>query len=146
MKDVFSPYFKTKLCGYQGLATARAWDLSGSSNSVLFCGQFGCVVCYRWEGAWSGENHSTHGQCYSGYAIKDNIEIEQGRVSGKVQNDIQGHDQVQEFMEEPADYLACIEEEYWEVALLRGWWFSQVLRNPILDQRTPHTDIVPTST
>ena len=37
-----------------------------------------------------------------------------------MQNEIQGHDQVQEFMEEPGDYLACIEEESRAVALLRG--------------------------
>lgn len=91
-----------------------------ATNSVLFCGQFGCVVCYKWKGTWLGENHSTLGWHYPGYAIKDNREIEPGSVSRKVQNEIQGHDQVQEVMEEPADYLACIEEESREVAFLRG--------------------------
>lgn len=51
MKGVFLPNFRAKLCRYCGRASAGAWDLNGSNNSVLLCGQFKCVLCYRWEGA-----------------------------------------------------------------------------------------------
>lgn len=66
MKDVFLPYFRAELHGGCGLATAGAWDLSGSGKSVLLCGQVGHVVSYRCERAWLGKNHSALGWCPPG--------------------------------------------------------------------------------